>query len=125
MLGGELTLFSIAGKGSTFNLYLPLDVDVPDSDVKQKYIPEVIDVTPLKRNRNYQNNIEELIIDDRDDIQPGDRVFVIIEDDQKFNEILLDVLHKKGSKRSSLIKAQMYWSLLISISQSLLLSICI
>ncbi|WP_240417659.1 HAMP domain-containing protein [Paenibacillus periandrae] len=98
MLGGELTLFSIAGKGSTFNLYLPLDVDVPDSDVKQKYIPEVIDVTPLKRNRGYQNNIEELIIDDRDDIQPGDRVFVIIEDDQKFNEILLDVLHKKGIK---------------------------
>ncbi|ANE47769.1 diguanylate cyclase [Paenibacillus swuensis] len=110
MLGGEISITSFVGKGSTFVLYLPIEADpavlkeqrqanaAALSEVAAGYIPEVIDITPPKRQRTpLLNNIEE-INDDREDIKPNDRVFLIVEDDSKFNEILLDVLRKKGIK---------------------------
>ncbi|WP_235427293.1 ATP-binding protein [Cohnella kolymensis] len=97
MLGGEISIYSEVNSGSVFNLYLPLDTEAPQPAPKQKHMPEVIDVTPPKRTRSYAN-AEDVITDDRDNIEPGDRVFLIIEDDQKFNEIILEVLRKKGIK---------------------------
>ena len=38
------------------------------------------------------------IEDDRDDIQPGDRVLLIIEDDLKFARIMLGLAHENGFK---------------------------
>jgi CheY-like chemotaxis protein len=38
------------------------------------------------------------LIDDRQNIQPGDRVLLIIEDDVKFGRILLDLAHDRGFK---------------------------
>ncbi|WP_426446779.1 HAMP domain-containing protein [Paenibacillus sp. S-38] len=98
MLGGEITLYSVVNTGSTFNLYLPLDADAPAPDPKPKYVPEVIDVTPPQKTRLLPRKSVADMTDDRDRIQPGDRVFLIIEDDLKFNEILLELLHKRGIK---------------------------
>ncbi|MBW7475114.1 HAMP domain-containing protein [Paenibacillus oenotherae] len=97
MLGGELTLHSAVNIGSTFNLYLPLN-EVVEADPKPRYVPEVIDVTPPKRGRSFSLIPDDEIVDDRDHIEPGDRVFLVIEDDLKFNEILLGMLRKKGIK---------------------------
>ncbi|MCC3371648.1 HAMP domain-containing protein [Cohnella sp. REN36] len=98
MLGGEITLYSEAGSGSVFNLYLPAEAELFDSEPKPRHQPEVIDVTPPKRVRGFPVSEETELRDDRDDIQPGDRVFLLIEDDMKFNEIMLDVLRRKGIK---------------------------
>src|SRR5262249_10553315 len=38
------------------------------------------------------------VLGDRDSIRPGDRVILIVEHDQKFADILLDVAHDKGFK---------------------------
>ncbi|PZE22357.1 HAMP domain-containing protein [Paenibacillus xerothermodurans] len=99
MLGGEISLYSVVGKGSTFNLYLPLDGEFADPEPKPKYVPEVIDVAPPKRTRVLAvTSRDDETLDDRDHIEPGDRVFLVIEDDHKFNEIMLDILRKKGIK---------------------------
>jgi HAMP domain-containing protein/signal transduction histidine kinase/CheY-like chemotaxis protein len=97
MLGGEITLYSEVNNGSVFNLYLPLEAELPETEIRTKHVPEVIDVTPPKRTR-FSSEAEGEIADDRDHIQPGDRVFLIIEDDRKFNEIILEVLRRKGIK---------------------------
>ncbi|WP_136604990.1 HAMP domain-containing protein [Paenibacillus dokdonensis] len=97
MLGGELTLYSVVGKGSIFNLYLPVDAEVPIKEEPAKYVPEVIDVTPPEQKLSFTRKSDH-INDDRDRIEPGDRVFLIVEDDIKFNEILLDILHKRNIK---------------------------
>ncbi|GIO86284.1 histidine kinase [Paenibacillus faecis] len=110
LLGGEITLYSVVNKGSVFNLYLPLYTDIPGHEPEEeaetvsepasaaRYVPEVIDVSPREPKRSGVTKEERVIRDDRDSIQPGDSVFLIVEDDVKFNEILLDVLHKKGIK---------------------------
>ncbi|NQX45481.1 HAMP domain-containing protein [Paenibacillus tritici] len=98
MLGGEITLYSEVGKGSVFNLYLPTEAEFTEPVLPQAHVPEVIDITPAKRRSSLAKPAEESFVDDREDIKPGDRVFLIVEDDQKFNEIILGMLHKKGIK---------------------------
>ncbi|KHL92282.1 diguanylate cyclase [Paenibacillus sp. IHB B 3415] len=98
MLGGEITLYSEAGKGSVFNLYLPTEAEFTEPEIPKAHVPEVIDITPSKRRSTLAKLADDTFLDDRDQIEPGDRVFLIIEDDQKFNEIMLDLLHKKGIK---------------------------
>ncbi|UQZ35549.1 hybrid sensor histidine kinase/response regulator [Paenibacillus sp. PK3_47] len=98
MLGGEITLYSEVNKGSVFNLYLPTEAEFTENETRSLHVPEVIDITPPKRRSILTKPAETTMIDDRDNINPGDRVFLIIEDDQKFNEIIMDLLHKKGIK---------------------------
>ncbi|MEK3875995.1 HAMP domain-containing protein [Paenibacillus sp. FSL M7-0420] len=98
MLGGEISLYSEVGKGSVFNLYLPTDAEFTEPEPPKAHVPEVIDITPAKRRSSLVKPEEEPFADDRDGIEPGDRVFLIVEDDQKFNEIILGMLHKKGIK---------------------------
>jgi CheY-like chemotaxis protein len=42
--------------------------------------------------------VEEQIPDDRDDIQPGDRTVMVVEDDVTFAKILVDMAREKGFK---------------------------
>ncbi|GAB3783620.1 hypothetical protein GCM10028818_41980 [Spirosoma horti] len=86
-LGGELRLQSEPGKGSTFIIYLP--VDSSDSVVFPPINDQPVKVvaTPVR--------IPQTIDDDRHNLQPGDRVILIMEDDPIFAGIVQDFFRQK------------------------------
>jgi signal transduction histidine kinase/CheY-like chemotaxis protein len=94
LLGGELQVKSKPGEGSTFTLFIPLQVSVPAA------IPGD---TSQPRYENSGATIASTlpthleISDDRD--QLGEDPFVlIVEDDPTFASILLDIAHDAGLK---------------------------
>jgi signal transduction histidine kinase/DNA-binding response OmpR family regulator/CHASE3 domain sensor protein len=103
LLGGEIELTSKEHVGSEFTLILPIDRKaatlregmVPDSIALPVY-PEKR--TPVVAERFTVDHIPKEIDDDRDDIQPGDRVILIVEDDTNFAKTLLNFTRKRNYK---------------------------
>ncbi|WP_438433131.1 HAMP domain-containing protein [Gorillibacterium sp. sgz500922] len=67
-----------------------------------QFVPDVIDEAAghpaAKKLPTVFTLGAEDLPDDRAEIKPGDLVFLVVEDDIKFAEIMLDLLHKKGIK---------------------------
>ncbi|MEH2264292.1 response regulator [Nostoc sp.] len=117
LLGGRIELVSQAGQGSTFTLYLPKRQEkngqnitslepTPTTTIRKastikKEVPLVeskpttVDTSPSAK---VSTTFPHEIPDDREIIQPGDRVLLIIEDDDKFARILLDMAREQGFK---------------------------
>jgi signal transduction histidine kinase/CheY-like chemotaxis protein/methyl-accepting chemotaxis protein len=95
LIGGEMTLESQLGSGSTFTLYLPKTLAAKSDQTPQA--PFISNPEPKAEAFNKTEiEPEANVVDDRAKLKPEDKTLLIIEDDRKFSTILMDLGHEKG-----------------------------
>jgi signal transduction histidine kinase/DNA-binding response OmpR family regulator/CHASE3 domain sensor protein len=102
LLGGEIELTSEEHVGSTFTLKLPVEGVVPEEEEEQHAVQTYQAVAAENQivlaERFTVDHIPLDVEDDRENINPGDKVILIIEDDTAFAKTLLNFTRKRDYK---------------------------
>ena len=122
LLGGQIRLSSAPGRGSTFTLYLPQTYTAPRSlrkapptTVDSVHVNASVDVSPAWEPNGHAPTVDfqtpalapkptdivrmlDEVGDDREQINTGDRVLLIVENDLAFARFLLDAARERGFK---------------------------
>jgi HAMP domain-containing protein/CheY-like chemotaxis protein/signal transduction histidine kinase len=97
LLGGEIHLSSSPDSGSSFTLYLPVKyvgpTVAPHFTIATMVAPAQLAGLHIAVERSV-----EPIPDDRMDLNPGDNILLIVEDDPHYARILIDLARDKGFK---------------------------
>jgi CheY-like chemotaxis protein/signal transduction histidine kinase/HAMP domain-containing protein len=99
LLGGEIQLRSTPGEGSAFTLYLPVRYVGPLAPARpspQKPQGSAVSYAPALSLPSAADRPIEHIPDDRFEIQPGESILLVVEDDPHYARIVMDLARDNG-----------------------------